>query len=153
MRDLLAGVNPNSDATRSMISAWRLAIVRYGDCIGNPCGDFTIEPKVWIAVMASDQSSYAAQYAASAARSSGVSRRSLTRSAARRSHSAFATAPSSGGQSGTKGAGIGSSALSGRLPGLPVMALMWVGTGLRPRIVCVLFQEDSEKVAVLELAL
>ena len=31
---LLAGVKPNSDAIRIMISAWRLAIETYGDWIG-----------------------------------------------------------------------------------------------------------------------
>ena len=34
MRLRLAGVKPNSDAMRIMISAWRLATATYGDCIG-----------------------------------------------------------------------------------------------------------------------
>ena len=44
MRLRLAGVKPNSDAMRIMISACRLAIARYGDCIGKPLGDFTMVP-------------------------------------------------------------------------------------------------------------
>ena len=44
IRLLLAGVNPNSDAIRIMISAWRLAMETYGDWIGYPEGDLTIVP-------------------------------------------------------------------------------------------------------------
>ena len=44
MRLRLAGVKPNSDAMRIMISACRLAIARYGDWIGKPVGDFTMVP-------------------------------------------------------------------------------------------------------------
>src|ERR1700738_757681 len=40
----LAGVKPNSDAIRIMISACRLTIERYGDWIGNPVGDLIIAP-------------------------------------------------------------------------------------------------------------
>ena len=47
------GAKPNSDAMRIMISACRLAIARYGDCIGKPVGDFIIVPYFWICSMAS----------------------------------------------------------------------------------------------------
>jgi hypothetical protein len=52
----LAGVNPNSEAIRIMISVCRLAIARYGDCTRNPEGDLIIEPYFWIASIASAQS-------------------------------------------------------------------------------------------------
>ncbi len=44
MRLRLAGVKPNSDAIRIMISAWRFAIERYGDWIGKPCDDLKSRP-------------------------------------------------------------------------------------------------------------
>ena len=52
----LAGVNPNSEAIRIMISVCRLAIARYGDCTRNPEGDLIIEAYFWIASIASAQS-------------------------------------------------------------------------------------------------
>ena len=52
----LAGVKPNSEAIRIMISACRLAIARYGDWIGKPCGDLIIAPYFWIASVASAHS-------------------------------------------------------------------------------------------------
>jgi hypothetical protein len=52
----LAGVNPNSDAIRIMISAWRFAIETYGDWIGYRVGDFTMVPNFWMFSVASAQS-------------------------------------------------------------------------------------------------
>ena len=94
----LAGVNPNSEAIRIMISVCRLAIARYGDCTGNPEGDLIIEPYSWIASIASAQSAYAPQCAARAPRSKLVV---ILRGPASLSHSRLATSPSSGGHSGT----------------------------------------------------
>lgn len=42
MRARMAGVNPNSDAMRIIISDWRLAMASHGDWIGDPVGDFTM---------------------------------------------------------------------------------------------------------------
>ena len=53
MRLRLAGVKPNSDAMRIMISACLFAIARYGDCIGKPVGDLTIDPNLLICSVAS----------------------------------------------------------------------------------------------------
>ncbi len=61
IRLLLAGVKPNSDAIRIMISACRLAIETYGDWIGYPDGDLTMVPYFWMASVASAQSAYAPQ--------------------------------------------------------------------------------------------
>ncbi len=44
MRLRLAGVKPNSDAIRIMISACRFAIATYGDCTGYPEGDLIMVP-------------------------------------------------------------------------------------------------------------
>lgn len=44
MRERLAGVNPNSEAMRIMISARRLAIETQGDWIGKPVGDLIMAP-------------------------------------------------------------------------------------------------------------
>ena len=52
----LAGVKPNSDAMRIMISACRLAIARYGDWIGKPCGDLIMAPYFSICAVASAHS-------------------------------------------------------------------------------------------------
>jgi hypothetical protein len=60
-RPRLAGVNPNSEAIRIIVSAWRLAIARYGDCIGSPVGDFIIAPYFCKASVASIRQPYAAQ--------------------------------------------------------------------------------------------
>ena len=56
MRLRLAGVKPNSEAIRIMISACRLAMARYGDWIGKPVGDLIIAPYFWICAVASAQS-------------------------------------------------------------------------------------------------
>jgi hypothetical protein len=40
----LAGVKPNSEAIRIMISVCRLPTTRYGDYTGNPEGDLIIDP-------------------------------------------------------------------------------------------------------------
>jgi hypothetical protein len=61
MRLRLAGVKPNSDAMRIMISACRLAIATYGDCTGYPYGDLIMVPYFWMASVASAQSAYAPQ--------------------------------------------------------------------------------------------
>jgi hypothetical protein len=56
MRDRLDGENPNSAAMRIMSSACLFATATYGDCIGNPEGDFTIAPYFRTAATTSAQS-------------------------------------------------------------------------------------------------
>jgi hypothetical protein len=50
---LLAGVKPNSDAIRIMISTWRLTMETHGDRTGYPLGDLSIVPYFWMASVAS----------------------------------------------------------------------------------------------------
>src|SRR4051812_16886387 len=47
MRLRLAGVKPNSEAIRIMISACRSAIATYRDCTGYPDGDLIMVPYFW----------------------------------------------------------------------------------------------------------